>query len=246
MQLLAIVLYNASGEQRVVGFKPGALNIVTGAPATGKSALLDIVEYCLGRSAITMPIGPITQTVSWYAVLLQVAGGRAFVARPAPRPGAASNLRAMLEFGATLEPPPLDRLNVNCDASTVREQLGWAIGIGENGTEPPMYSLRQPLEANLGHAILLCLQRQSEIGNRDLLFHLSRTRSRISSARSPGTKPSNDSGYSTLGVIFGAPRKISPALASRTRMSRWACAQWSRRRLSLDSCGTRSFMVEWL
>ena len=155
----------------MVGFKPGALNIVTGAPATGKSALLDIVEYCLGRSAITMPIGPITQTVSWYAVLLQVAGGRAFVARPAPRPGAASNLRAMLEFGATLEPPPLDRLNVNCDASTVREQLGWAIGIGENGTEPPMYSLRQPLEANLGHAILLCLQRQSEIGNRDLLFH---------------------------------------------------------------------------
>lgn len=47
MQILAIVLYNATGDQRVVEFKPGKLNIVTGNPATGKSALLDIVDYCL-------------------------------------------------------------------------------------------------------------------------------------------------------------------------------------------------------
>jgi hypothetical protein len=171
MQLLAIILYNAAGDQRVIAFKTGALNVVTGDPGTGKSALLDIVEFCLGRSTVIMPVGPITRTVAWYALLLQLPGGRAFVARPAAREGAASSSRAMLEIGADLEALPFDSLEVNADADSVREQLGRAIGIGENATEREPHSLRAPLEANLGHAVLLCLQRQGELGNRDLLFH---------------------------------------------------------------------------
>ena len=38
MHLLAIILYNAAGDQRVIAFKIGALNVVTGDPGTGKSA----------------------------------------------------------------------------------------------------------------------------------------------------------------------------------------------------------------
>ncbi|MGO9957757.1 MAG: DUF3732 domain-containing protein [Solirubrobacteraceae bacterium] len=171
MQLLAIILYNTAGEQRIVTFTPGTLNVVTGDPGTGKSALLDIVDFCLGRSTVTMAVGPITRTVAWYAVVLQLPGGRAFVARPAPRSGAASSSRAMIEIGAEIESLPFDRLEVNTDADTVREQLGRAIGIGENAGDRGPMSFREPLEANLGHAVLLCLQRQSEIANRDLLFH---------------------------------------------------------------------------
>jgi hypothetical protein len=172
MQILAIVLYNATGDQRVVEFKPGKLNIVTGNPATGKSALLDIVDYCLGRSTVTMPVGPITKTVAWYGLLVQLPGGRAFVARPAPKPGAASSSRAMLEIGgADLGPVLFERLEANSDADTVRDDLGRAIGIGENATEPEPNSLRPGLEANLGHALLLCLQGQNEIANRSLYFH---------------------------------------------------------------------------
>jgi hypothetical protein len=141
MQLLAIILYNHAGERRVVDFRPGELNVVTGVSKTGKSALLDIFEYCLGRSTITMPVGPITQTVAWYAVLLQMpGGGLAFVARPAATPGAASQQRAMLELGADLVPPAFEDLEVNADARSVREILGRAIGIDENEHEPPSWS----------------------------------------------------------------------------------------------------------
>ena len=123
MQLLAIVIYSPEGAQRVIRFKPGTLNIVTGVSATGKSALLDIVEYCLGRSTITLPIGPVTRAASWYACLFQMEGGnRAFVARPAPRPGLASTERAMLEVGAALEPLEFGALQVNADADSVRLQ----------------------------------------------------------------------------------------------------------------------------
>lgn len=171
MQLLAIVLYHADGRTRRLNFEPGALNIVTGESHTGKSALLTIVEYCLGRSTMLVPVGPISDTVAWYGVLWQLDDGRAFVARPAPAAGKASTSVAMLEFGADIDAPPLEALNANIDSRALREQLGRRIGIEENVTEPPSGSLRHPLEANIGHAALLCLQSQNEVASATTLFH---------------------------------------------------------------------------
>jgi Protein of unknown function (DUF3732) len=171
MNLLTVVLYSKTGEQRVVDFRPGELNIVTGWSRTGKSALLDIVEFCLGRDTLTLPVGPITDTVSWYAVVIQLPTTRAFVARPAPKAGRNSTQQAMLEIAAEIEPLPFADLRVNADSDTVREQLGRHIGIGENLSVPAAGSLRSPLAAHLGHALWLCLQGQGEIANRNLLFH---------------------------------------------------------------------------
>ncbi|WP_435113699.1 DUF3732 domain-containing protein [Nocardiopsis synnemataformans] len=171
MQLLTIILYSKTGDRQTLDFNPGALNIVTGESKTGKSALLDIVEYCLGRDTLQMPIGPITSTVSWYAALFQLGSGRAFVARPAPQAGRASTQRAMLAFGANLTSFNYEDLEANSDSDAVREQLGRRIGIEENLHEPPPGSARNAVEAHIGHAALLCLQRQSEIADRDLLFH---------------------------------------------------------------------------
>lgn len=171
MQLIAIILYNADGRIRRLDFETGALNVVTGESQTGKSALLTIVEYCLGRSTMLVPVGPISDTVVWYGALWQLEDGRAFVARPAPAEGRASTSLAMLEFGATIEPPPLSALSANIDSRALREQLGRRIGIQENLAEPAVGSLRQPLEANLGHAALLCLQSQSEVASATALFH---------------------------------------------------------------------------
>lgn len=171
MQLLSIVLYHADGRTRRLGFEPGALNIVTGESQTGKSALLTIVEYCLGRSTMLVPVGPIADTVVWYAALWQLDDGRAFVARPAPAAGRASTSVAMLEFGSDIDAPPLEALNANIDTRALREQLGRRIGIEENLTEPPPGSLRHPLEANIGHAALLCLQSQNEVASATTLFH---------------------------------------------------------------------------
>ena len=172
MQLLAIVLYNADGRTRRLDFEPGALNIVTGESQAGKSALLTIVEYCLGRSTMMVPVGPIADTVVWYSTLWQFDdGSRAFVGRPAPAPGRASTSIAMLEFGALLDVPALASLEVNIESHALREQLGRRIGIEENLSEPPAGSLRQPLEANIAHAALLCLQSQNEVASATALFH---------------------------------------------------------------------------
>lgn len=171
MQLLAIVLYHADGRTRRVDFEAGSLNVVTGESQTGKSALLTIVEYCLGRSTMLVPVGPISDTVAWYTALWQLDDGRAFVARPAPARGKISTSLAMLEFGTDLDAPPLDALKVNIESRALREQLGRRIGIDENLNQPSSGSLRQPLEANIGHATLLCLQSQNEVASAITLFH---------------------------------------------------------------------------
>jgi hypothetical protein len=171
VQLLAIILYGQEGQRRLIEFKVGELNIVTGMSSTGKSALLDIVEFCLGRTSVVLPVGPISSAVAWYAVLLQLPQGQAFVARPSPRPGLASTQRGMLEFGADLHAPDSSDLVVNADTDSIREQLGRRIGIAENRVRHSIPSLQPELEANLGHAALLCFQRQTEIATNNFLFH---------------------------------------------------------------------------
>ncbi|MGP2441354.1 hypothetical protein [Streptomyces sp. JW3] len=171
MQLLALILYNTDGHRRVVPFKPGALNVVTGQSETGKSTLLDIFEYCTGRKTVTFPVGPMTDTVSWYAALFQLDTTRAFVARPAPRPGKKTAEQVMLTFGHDLEPPPHTELAANTDRRTLRQRLGRFIGIEENHSTNPRDRGLSATDAHLGHATLLCLQVQNEIADKNHLFH---------------------------------------------------------------------------
>lgn len=177
MQLLALALYSRDGRRRDVEFEPGKLNIVTGESKTGKSALLTITEFCLGRSEYLVPAGPIATAVSWYGALWQLgddpAGDRAFVGRPAPPAGQRTIQRAMLSLGgADLGLPEFGDLIENSDTASLRRVLGRRIGIEENVVESRGPGMNQtPFEAHLGHAAWLCFQDQDEVASRTHLFH---------------------------------------------------------------------------
>jgi len=53
-----------------VPFERG-LNIVTGASSTGKSAILEIFDFCLGASENTIPVGRITERAKIYLIALE-------------------------------------------------------------------------------------------------------------------------------------------------------------------------------
>jgi len=177
MQLLALALYAHDGKRRDLRFRPGRLNIVTGESKTGKSAILTITEFCLGRDEYLIPAGPITEYVTWYGSLWQLTadpdGPRAFIGRPAPPKGQTRIQRAMLEFGgSSLDLFDFGDLTENADSDSVRRQIGRRIGIAENVIESRGAGMNQtPFEAHLGHAAWLCLQDQDEIASRHLLFH---------------------------------------------------------------------------
>lgn len=61
-------------------FKEG-LNVVTGKSSTGKSALIEIFDYCFGSKEFTVPKGVITDNTSVYYVYLQVNEQNMVIAR---------------------------------------------------------------------------------------------------------------------------------------------------------------------
>ncbi|CAI2399362.1 ATPase involved in DNA repair [Serratia proteamaculans] len=53
-----------------VRLEPG-LNVITGKSSTGKSAILEIFDYCLGSSEDTIPVGKITERADTFFIALQ-------------------------------------------------------------------------------------------------------------------------------------------------------------------------------
>lgn len=85
MQIKSIILYNSAGDKRIINFQLGQVNIITGKSSRGKSALLEIVDYCLGRTDFRIPDGVIQDKVAWYAVIFQIKELQVFIAKPKDR-----------------------------------------------------------------------------------------------------------------------------------------------------------------
>ena len=67
----AIMIFNKSGEVRSVNMEPG-VNIITGESKTGKSALVEIMDYCLCSSRCTIPKGKITEFAYIYVITMVI------------------------------------------------------------------------------------------------------------------------------------------------------------------------------
>ena len=71
IQIRAVVIYSHDGRHRVVPFEPGRVNIISGDSRTGKSAILGIIDYCLGAKEIDVQEGKVRRNVAWFGLLLE-------------------------------------------------------------------------------------------------------------------------------------------------------------------------------
>jgi hypothetical protein len=171
MQILSIVLYSHDGRRRIVKLNPGVVNVITGASKTGKSALIDIVDYCFGSGECRVPEGPIRRAVSWFALYLQLDSGQAFVARRCPDGSAVSSEDCFVEVGTAIEIPDQASLRQTTNTKGLGALLAGWCGIADNLHEPPPGQTRPALSATVRHALALCFQPQDEIIRRLQLFH---------------------------------------------------------------------------
>ena len=171
VQIVDLVLYSHDGRRRVVSFRAGAVNVITGSSKTGKSALIDIVDYCCGSDECRIPAGIIRNAVSWFALRLQIDAGHAFVARRAPEKHQKASAACFVKIGGDVEIPAFDAIEQNANSDAVTALLTQWAGFVENVHEPPAGETRLPLAANIRHALMLCFQPQDEIIRRDQLFH---------------------------------------------------------------------------
>lgn len=169
MQLHAIALYSHDGRRREIAFRPGRLNVISGRSATGKSAVLEIIDYCFGRSGSHLPAGPIRDRVSWFAMLLgDDEQPRIMIGRPVPTGQTSGQAMLRTEVGVRLPEP--GELKVNADRGALRAALDRELSLGE--FEQADYSGgRTRLRASVSHAILFCLQKPQELMSDRHLFH---------------------------------------------------------------------------
>lgn len=75
-----IGVVDKSEQCHFVQFKQG-LNVVTGKSSTGKSALIEIFDYCMASSEYTIPVGVITNSAKLYFTIFKKGNGYLVLAR---------------------------------------------------------------------------------------------------------------------------------------------------------------------
>ncbi|WP_424682432.1 DUF3732 domain-containing protein [Frateuria sp. YIM B11624] len=171
MKIKSIHIYSHDGQRRDLQFKVNGLNVITGRSSTGKSALSEIIEYCMGRSTFNVPEGVIRDKVAWFAVIYQFDDEQVLVAKPTPGGGGASCSTVMLRRGHDLQPPAFGELVENSDDEAIVSLLSRLLGIPENRTDVAIEHSRDSFDANVKHTFYYLFQKQGLVANKDQLFY---------------------------------------------------------------------------
>ncbi|HHX62451.1 MAG TPA: DUF3732 domain-containing protein [Epulopiscium sp.] len=172
MKIIELVLYSKDGKKkRCIEFNKQGVTIISGKEKTGKTALLEIVQYCLGSEDCRIPEGIIKDNVSWYGIKLQFPNDQMFIARKNPEKGKQSTNQAMYIIKQNIEVPSEAPENPETNMEDIIQILTNKIGIIENLYKPDEGHTRNDLETTIRHALFYCFQDQNDIGTKKYLFH---------------------------------------------------------------------------
>ena len=91
-------------EPRTLTFDPGAVSVVTGWSGTGKSSIVNIIDYVLGSGSCSIAVGVIRNAVSWFGLTIETDAGLMRIARPKPAARQVSE-EIWLQQGPEVEQP---------------------------------------------------------------------------------------------------------------------------------------------
>ena len=128
-QIERLILWSRDEKHppRELHFKPGAVNVISGASKTGKSAIIPIVDYCLGSERCSIPVGTIRDATRWFGVVLRSAQGRHLFARREPE-GQRSTGDMYVAEGPEIETPQSTPIR-NTSVEVVKAQLDAIAGL---------------------------------------------------------------------------------------------------------------------
>src|ERR1017187_6089049 len=143
-QVKEIVLWprNPGFAPRRVSFAPGKVTVISGASRTGKSAVIPIIDYCLGAHDCSIPVKTIRDACSWFGVVVKTGAGNKLFARREPGAQRSTDEMFLMEAAELSDVPPTVAKNTTAD--NVRRlldelaglsKLDFAAGEGQSGFE---------------------------------------------------------------------------------------------------------------
>ncbi|ENM5827523.1 DUF3732 domain-containing protein [Vibrio metoecus] len=168
-----IIIIGDGDEKRILTFSDG-LNIITGDSKTGKSALIEIVDYCLFSQRCTVPVGKVMSFASIFSIVLQV-DNKIIVLGRENKPSSKSFIS--VEYDEKFSPEDLvDRHYFEkCTArqkSDVQRDFEQHLGLSVESTDLPEddSSIRKG-KASIRNAVSLMFQHQNLVANKHSIFY---------------------------------------------------------------------------
>ncbi len=171
MQIKNIMLYKDSVfEPRILEFEVGKVNIISGKSRTGKTALIEIIDYCLGRSDFNVKGTEIRASVTWFAITIQLKNNQVFIARKNPiLIGKKSTQEIFFLNNDVMGIPNFNELKENSNTFALNHffsnmlKMSDNLHIADNNT-------RDSVEATFKHSKYYCFQPQYIIAQPKNLF----------------------------------------------------------------------------
>lgn len=164
-----------SGKKHIIEFYDG-VNVITGRSSTGKSAIIEIFDYCFGKDDNTIPHGVITENAELYFCVMSVNDGYLVLARKA------TPKTAFLRYESSM--PSIEGLTRDYFSNdyfltldVFRNSLNSYFNLKVLDTDEDLearsfrrYNAKAPC-ASVRHFVSFMLQHQNMIANKHALFY---------------------------------------------------------------------------
>ncbi len=129
LQIKEIILWprDKSWAPRRVRFELGKVNVISGASRTGKSAVIPIIDYCLGSGSCSIPVNTIRRYCEWFGIVIATSQGEKLLARREPGTQRCTDDMFIFEAATINEIPHTVTKNTTADA--VRRHLDELAGL---------------------------------------------------------------------------------------------------------------------
>jgi hypothetical protein len=167
-QIKEVILWprNRSKEFRRVKFEVGRVNVITGASQTGKSAMVPIIDYCLGSGRCAIPVNTIRDSTEWFGILLTTNRGDVLLARREPGEFIASGDMCIIELPKEIPATTPDK---NTTSDFVKTYLNELTGLTSLDFDPNAAGTFRA-RPSFRDLAAFNFQPQNVIANPDVLF----------------------------------------------------------------------------
>lgn len=170
-QIKEIVLWpkKATFKPRRLPFELGKVNVISGASRTGKSAIIPIIDYCLGSEKCTIPVNTIRNSCDWFGIVVQTIMGQRLLARREPGNQKATGDVFILAGTEITIPDTIERKNSSIDAvKHMLDELAGLTSLDFDAQGGNVGFKGRPSFRDLGSFVF---QPQNVIANPDVFFY---------------------------------------------------------------------------
>lgn len=155
----------AGFSPRSVPFDSQSVNIITGASRTGKSAIIPIIDYCLGSEKCTIPVDIIRNACSWFGVLFDMDREQLLLCRREPGDKVSTGDMFILRDKEIAIPDHIEKNNANI--TSIKDMMNELFGISFLELDPDAGVYRPSYRDFMA----FLFQPQNIVANADVLFY---------------------------------------------------------------------------